>query len=329
MAQTQASPSRQQLRGTAILAGGAVSALCVLWLLRGLPLGGAAMWLSPLPLMAVALAFGVRDAALAVLVAALPLLALAGWPFMASHVLSVGLPVLLACGLAFAVPPGSAPRLGPSVVALALLGALLFLAAGLAFMNQPGGLHGALTAQFREALTQSAMGRPGGTPMETMVPQLADLVARVLPIALGFWYLGAMALNAALAQRLVNRFGLLARPPVLFAALELPRWYWKLPIVAAVVALLLPEDARYVAWGVTEILALPFLMLGLAVVHVMARRTASPKLWLIAFYLAFLLLPPSMPVIVGLGFAERWANLRGRMLARANSGTKTPPEDRT
>lgn len=317
-----------QLRFTAILAGGAVSALCILWLLRGLPLGGAAMWLSPLPLMAVALSFGVADAGLALLVAALPLLLLAGWPAMLSHMLSVGLPVLLCCVLGFAVPPGAPPRLGLPVVALAMLGALLFLLAGLAFMGQPGGLHAALVAQFQSMLAQGAA-QGAVLPNAAALDQMADLVARVLPVAMGFWYLGAMALNAALAQRLVLRFGLGQRPPVMFSALELPRWYWPLPLLIAALVLLLPEGPRYLASGVAEILALPFLMVGLAVVHMAARRASSPRLALFAFYLAFFVLAPVILVVIGLGFAERWANLRGRISARANSGTRDPPEDRT
>jgi hypothetical protein len=166
-------------------------------------------------------------------------------------------------------------------------------------------------------------------PNAAALDQMADLVARVLPVAMGLWYLGAMALNAALAQRLVLRFGLGQRPAVMFSALELPRWYWPLPLLIAALVLLLPEGPRYLASGVAEILALPFLMVGLAVVHMAARRASSPRLALFAFYLAFFVLAPVILVVIGLGFAERWANLRGRISARANSGTRDPPEDRT
>lgn len=324
-----------QLRFTAILAGGAVSALCILWLLRGLPLGGAAMWLSPLPLLAVALTFGVADAGLALLVAALPLLLLAGWHAMVSHMLTVGLPVLLCSALGLAVPPGSPPRLGLPVVALAMLGALVFLLVGLAMMDQPGGLHGWLLAEFQAQIQAmvSQGARQGAQPpnAETLakLAQMAHLAAHALPVAMGFWYLGAMALNATLAQRLVQRFGLGQRPPVLFKALELPRWFWPLPLLLAALVLVLPEGPRYLAGGVAEILLLPFLMVGLAVVHTAAGRASSPRLALFAFYLAFFVLLPVMLVVIGLGFAERWANLRGRISARANSGTRDPPEDRT
>jgi hypothetical protein len=312
-----------QFRTTAILAAGCLSAFAVLWVLRGLPLGGLLMWLSPLPLYAAALAFGPQAAAMAAMVAALPLLLLGSLPAVLAHGLSVGLPVVLTASLALTVPPGSAPRLGPPMVALAIMAASLFLAAAMAMAGHPGGLHGALAATFAETL------RRAGAATDAPLDQFADLLAQVVPLAIGLWFLVAMAVNTALAQRLVNRFGLLARPPVLFSALSLPRWYAALPVTAAIAALLLPEGPRYAAGGVAEILILPFFLLGLTLVHAMARTTSSPRGWLVAFYVALMIFSaPVLFAVTGAGFAEQFGNLRARIAARANSGQK-PPEDRT
>jgi uncharacterized protein YybS (DUF2232 family) len=317
-----AGPNMAQLRGTAILAAGTLSALAVVWLLRGMPLGSVLMWLSPLPLYACALAFGASAAAMAAAVAAVPLVVLGSFAALAAHGLTVGLPVVLTAWLALSVPPGAAPRLGPPVVALALLAAALFLAAAWSLADHPGGLHGALAGEFTRAL------RPADGGSDAAIRQFADLMARIVPLTMGLWFLGAMAVNAALGQRLANRFGLLARPPVLWRAIQLPRWYAPLPILAALAALLLPEGPRFVAGGVAEILVLPFFLLGLAVVHSYARTTRGPRLWLGAFYLALLLISaPVLFIVTGLGFADQFSNLRGRIAARANSGNNTP-EDR-
>jgi hypothetical protein len=317
-----------QVRTTAILAAGCLSAFAVLWVLRGLPLGGLLMWLSPLPLYAAALAFGPQAAAMSAMVAALPLLLLGSLPAVLAHGLSVGLPVVITASLALSVPPGSPPRLGPPIIALALLAASLFLAAAAAMADHPGGLHGALSATFAQTL------RRAGTANGAAVDQFAALLAQVLPLAIGLWFLLAMAVNTALAQRLVNRFGLLARPPVLFSAFSLPRWYAALPIAAGLAALLLPEGPRYAAGGVAEILILPFFLLGLTLVHAMARATASPRAWLVAFYIVLLIFSaPVLFAVTGAGFAEHFGNLRARIAARANSGPRDrnapPPEDRT
>lgn len=315
----------QQLRPTAIVASGFVSAFAVLWVLRGLPLGSVVMWLAPLPLYASAFAFGSVGAVLAAAAAALPMLVLGGVAAALSHGLSVGLPVAVAAWLAlWRVPKAEAPRLGAPVAGLALMAGMLFAAAAFSLSDHPGGLYGALRTTFAEAL-----GEAGHVPDE-LVGQVADMVARVVPMAIGLWFLGAMALNAVFAQRLVGRLGLLARPPVLFGAFSLPGWYAPLPVLCGLAALLLSDGARYVAAGLAEILLLPFFLLGLCVVHALARGTKSRRGWLVAFYFLLLLFsPPVLFATTFLGFADHFANLRGRIAARANSGTKAPPEDRT
>lgn len=319
-------PQAGQLRATAILAAGSLSAFALLWVLRGMPLGGVLMWLSPLPLYACALAFGTGAVAMAALVAAVPLLVFGDLAAALAHAVTVGLPVVLTVWIAFAVPAGSPPRLGPPVAALAILAASLFLIAAIAMAGHPGGLHGALRATFLRAFSDA------GAPADAPVAQFADLLARVVPLAIGLWFLVAMALNTALAQRLVNRFGLLARPPVLFSALNLPRWYPALPVVAGLAALLLPEGLRYAVGGAAEILVLPFFLLGLALVHALAGASTSPRGWLVAFYIALMIFSaPVLFAVTGAGFADHFGNLRGRIAARANSGppdTRPPPEDR-
>jgi hypothetical protein len=46
----------------AAAAAGACSALCALWAMRGLPLGGLLLWLTPLPIFAAGFGFGARTA---------------------------------------------------------------------------------------------------------------------------------------------------------------------------------------------------------------------------------------------------------------------------
>lgn len=314
-----------QTRLTAIVAAGFVSAFAVLWVLRGLPLGGALMWLSPLPLYACGFAFGAAAAALAAGAAALPMLLLGDLAAMLSHAMTVGAPVVLTTLLAlWGLRPAEAPRIGAPVAALALLAAAMFAFAAYTLSDQPDGLAGALRATFHQVLTEA-----GGVPDE-VARQVADMAARIVPVAIGLWFLGAMALNAVFAQALVRRMGLLSRAPVLFSAFTLPRWYAPLPVLCGIAALMLKGDARYLAGGLSEILLLPFFLLGLSVVHALARRTKTPRGWLAAFYIVLAFFsPPVLFATTFLGFADHFGNLRGRISARANSGTRNPPEDRT
>lgn len=316
---------QQQLRLTAIIAAGFLSAFGVLWVLRGLPLGSLLMWLSPLPLYACGFAFGTAGAALAAGAAALPMLLLGDVAAMLSHALTVGVPVMLTVLVAlWGTTRGDPPRLGTPIAILALLAALMFAVAAYSLSDHPGGLGGALRETFARAMAGAA-----DVP-EAVVEQVAEMAAHVVPMAIGLWFLGAMALNAVFAQRLVRRLGLLLRPPVAFGAFTLPRWFAPLPLVCAIAALLLAGNARYAAGGLSEILLLPFFLLGLAVVHALARVTRRRRAWLGTFYVGLLLFsPPVLFAVTGVGIADHFANLRGRLSPRANSGRKSPPEDRT
>ena len=59
----------------AAAAAGACSALCALWAMRGLPLGGVLLWLTPLPIFAAGFGFGARTAAYAASLSAATIIA--------------------------------------------------------------------------------------------------------------------------------------------------------------------------------------------------------------------------------------------------------------
>jgi hypothetical protein len=101
---------------------------------------------------------------------------------------------------------------------------------------------------------------------------------------------------------------------VALATLWLPGWCAPAFAVAVVAAFVASGDAAYFAQGLAALLAVPYLLQGLAVVHSAADRVKARGLVLAAFYVVLLLF--SWPLLVGvvlLGLLEDWAQFRRRM----------------
>ncbi len=75
---------------------------------------------------------------------------------------------------------------------------------------------------------------------------------------------------------------------------------------------------EYVAWG--NLLGLPLLLSGIALVHHTVAFTQIGTRWLVVFYMGLvLLLGPLSSVLVGLGFLDSIMDFRSRLAARRSS----------
>jgi uncharacterized protein YybS (DUF2232 family) len=119
------------------------------------------------------------------------------------------------------------------------------------------------------------------------------------------------ATNGSLAQGLLARFGASWRPSPDLAALGLPMW---IPVLLAFAAgaTLLGETARFIGVNVLIVLAVPFCLAGLAVLHTVARRFPRPAVTLVTFYLLAGFLGWPLLLIALLGLLDSPLGLRRR-----------------
>jgi hypothetical protein len=306
-------------RMTASLAGGLISALLALAAVRGLPLGGVLFWLAPFPLYALAFAFGAAALLPAAGVGALVALVSGGLPAAALWLLLFGLPAVAFSSLAMR---GASLSLGLPFAFLALWPAAILTGAEIAMSGQPGGLSGALRSAVGEAVSRM------GAPAELGTAELVDAVVRLKPLAFAVWFAVVTTANASAAQGFVARRGLSAMPPVRWAEASLPLWYAPVAVVPALAAGLAPGDAGFLASSLAMMLAVPLVMQGLAVVHVITTGRSGRGLLLGGVYAGLLLfLVPAGLALAGLGLAEFVLNLRGRALSRGPRPGQAPPED--
>jgi hypothetical protein len=267
------------------------------------------VYLAQLPLFAAGLWLGTGASASAGLVAAL-LLAGAGSLqaaafFSALNVVPVVL--LVRQSLLARTSPGDGVEWYPPGLMTAWLTGLGLVAAAvtLVFLGGPQGAQAAL----REVLAPALDRHLGEIPPE--LDELLAFAAFILPGIIATSWMVMTATNGSLAQGLLARFGASWRPSPDLAALGLPMW---IPVLLAFagVATLLGGNARFIGVNVMIVLAVPFCLAGLAVLHTVARRFPRPAVTLVAFYLLAGFLGWPLLLIALLGLLDSPLGLRRR-----------------
>jgi hypothetical protein len=282
-------------RWLAAMAGGLAAAVLSLWAMRGLPLGFAAFWLTPLPLFATGLGFGPGAMAGAAGLAAAIHVALAGLLPMVVFLAAFAVPAVLMVALGF-----RQGRIDPGLP-LAVLGiwpAVVILLTALSFAGTPGGLDGAMRLAIDQGLR-----RMGSSPAQFPVADLAQVMAA----ALGFWAAVSLSVNGAAAQSALARSGLALAPTPQWSTVRLPGWYPALAGAGAAGWLALGGDGDVVALSVLLVLLLPVFLQGIAAVHRRSAGRPGRQFMLGIFYAGLVILSvPAAIAVTAFGFYEQW-----------------------
>lgn len=196
---------------------------------------------------------------------------------------------------------------------IAAIAAMGLTAATLAFSGTEGGLVGALRQDFESAF-RSLAAYQGWQLTEDQITHMAVTGATVLPVAMANLWMLAMVVNGLLAQVLVARVGRNLRPTPSFADLELP------PALvyclgAALLLSFFPDPPGFLGKELVAILLAPYLILGLAMLHAIARSSPARPVLLTATYFLLLVLPWLAVPFAILGLAEQVFGLRKRFRA--------------
>jgi len=267
------------------------------------------IYLAQLPLFAAGLWLGTGACALAGLVAALVLAGtgslLTAGVFAALNVFPVV--VLIRQSLLARTAPGDVVEwYPPGLLAAWLTGLGLVAVAGmLVFLGGPQGMEGALREVLAPVFDRRA---------EEIAPEHNELLASIafiLPAIVATSWMVMTTTNGCLAQGLLARFGASWRPSPDLAGLSLPAWISMVLAVAAA-AILVGGTARFVGVNVTIVLAVPFCLAGLAVLHTMARRFPRPAVTLVTFYVLAAVFGWPLLVVALLGLLDSPLGLRRR-----------------
>lgn len=313
---------------------GIASAVLVLTAASG-PLGIMLGYLAPLPLFFAGLTHGVTAVGIAGVVGTLVSAVnglLAGGVYLATFAAPVAVVVRQALLARPAAEAATGAAMGADVHdglewypvgrvvlwlagwSLGLFGIALLLTA-----DREGGLPGMLQPLLTQFLSAMQQGAGQGADLEAMAKRLALL----MPAVFGISWLVMMTINGTLAQGMAVLLKQNRRPTPLYRALTLSRSLAVALVAALIAAAVLPGDVAFIGGTVAAILAFPFFLQGLAVVHGLAARASLPGLVLAAFYAALVVAGALVGVLVViLGFIEEWAGFRRRFAGAGASQEK-------
>src|SRR5215470_16844952 len=271
---------RLGVAGVAALCG-ALAACPYLAPLSGTPGSLILVYLSQLPLFIGGLWGGVTAAALAGFTASLMLL-------LASNIIAVSMfaalnvvPVILLVRQALLARTGADGAIEwypPGLLTAWLTGlGLTAIMVTLLLFGRPDDIQAAVQEILAPALDRLF---DEGTPGRN---ELAGLLAMIMPGIIAASWMVMTLTNGSLAQGLLTRFGVGWRPSPALAAVELPVWFLVLLLLAAT-ATGLGGMMRFVGINVIIVLAVPFCLAGLAVLHTIARRFSRPAVPLVGVY---------------------------------------------
>jgi hypothetical protein len=300
-----------QTLGLAVLAG-VVSSALFLCLLTGVPGMVLFAYFVQLPLMLAGLAMGLTASMVAVAGALLINGVIAGAVATMIYGVIQALPALIVVRQALlSRQDGGKVEWYPPGLLLAQLTCVAGLGIGLAFLlllDHPGGLQGAIEAFLASALVEMGAIEAEAVPSAELGPWMF-----LFPGLMATSWLVMVVLNAVLAQALAVRFGWNRRPSPDLTRLELPSWLWPAVGAAGLVALLGDHGWGFLGRSLLIVFVVPYVFLGLAVIHTLVRRWSHPTWLLAALYAALVLLGWPILAVLLLGFVEDWAHLRRRL----------------
>lgn len=296
-----------------IVAGGALSALlCALAALGSF--GGILLaYFCQLPLFVVGLSMGTAAGAIAGAIAGAGVLAMGGVFGVLVFILFNAAPVVFLVRQALLFrsdEAGNTEWYPPGLLAASatccglILLTLVFVWLGLTTEG--------VEASIRHYIGRFAEGMFQDLPLDDR-QKVVDGVAPILLGTVGLSWLVMLVINGTLGQGLATRMGWNLRPSPDFTMMALPRW---LPMVAAallIFAVAIPGTLGFFATNAALIAALPFFLVGLAVVHMAAKRISAGPMLLILFYILMLLFGWPVAIVAFLGLIEQMAGFRQRL----------------
>ena len=296
------------------IGGGFISAIASLAFLGGVPGALLLVYLAPLPLMMVGLAFGPAAAAVASVAGALAAgaigTAVATMLFAVIH----GLPAWMTVRLALINQPAEEDKAvwypaGHVLAWLTALGSGLFLIMVIFVAGGAGEFKDAVINYLDQVLTMLAPALPKESRAQAL-----SLIAPLFPALVGVTWLVVTAINGVLAQGILRRMGRALRPSPHYRNLSLPHWLSWLLVGTAAMALTGPlmgmVEIEYMGRNMAAISAVPFFFLGVAVLRSLVKRRIFILIVIISVYL-FLMMPGWAALLVtGIGLTEHWIGLR-------------------
>ena len=324
------------------ISAGVASALLLISALKGqLGFGALLYMIAPLPLFLVGLGWG-YIAAVAAALSSAAAYAVLGSPTLGGFMLvSQGLPVAGLCylaGLSRPITEAGSDReadsaasvewypVGRLVAVAASIAAILPLVSFLLVGPSVEQQRTTLRPHVERLLTMMQQQAKDATkPTDEQINTVTEVMVDLLPAASAIGWLMSLLVSFWLAARITRMSGRLARPWPDIAMMRFPAIV-PLALAASVLATFVPGAGGVAGRIFAAALGFSYLLLGLAVLHVITRGNAFRPALLGAAYFALILPGGLAPLAyLMLGLSDSIFKIRDRFIARQPPPSQKPP----
>lgn len=298
------------------LVAGAASALMFAAISSGAPTALFLFYLSPLPLMVVALGWGSMNALMGAMLAGLAIALYFGWPYFVGFMIAIGLPAWWSGHLALLARPAEdnpdPARLewypiGKVVLWIATCATVIATAGLLTLGTDEAAIKGAL----RDGLTRVV----GAPPPPGDGATLVDFLIQTAPAAATVVAMLTLAGNLWLAARITRSGDRLRRPWPFLADIAYPKP--TLAVLAVVAGLsLIGGLLGMIAQAASAALVVAYGFAGLGLLHTVTRPVGGRGFILGTIYAAVLVFGWPVLILALIGIADALFALRARFAGR-------------
>jgi hypothetical protein len=151
---------------------------------------------------------------------------------------------------------------------------------------------------------------------EQLLHDVAALMTGLVLASLLIGVLGSLLLARWWQSRLVHPGGFREE----FCSLRLGYSAGLLTLVAMLAARFASGSAAELIAQLAMIMLVPYLLIGLAVVHSLVRQTGRSSAWLAVVYVLLALIPQATLILAGGGLLDTWVDFRRRVRAKDSGG---------
>ena len=297
---------------TAISIGaGLVSSLLSAAAVIGSGVGLLLAYFSILPILLVGLSQGKKAANFATLSGIIGAALLSSTHQGIFYSISIAFPAWLIILTAFApqrehTTPSKQIPIGEIISRLVILGGIiLILSASILFDNL-----GDLAKDIESLLYKMIMSNSHSLTSTANHQLLVERMVPFFPAIIFLSWLLMIIINTVVSQAILVKAGINLKPAFQYSKIKAPEWIYWIFAASGLLILIGPNSLEYVSRNLTAIILIPFLFIGLSVVHTAARTFRSPSL--ILFPLYFFIIISSWPTFIAIlvGFFEKWTKIR-------------------
>ena len=298
-----------------VIVGGIVSALLSTAAIFGSGLGLLLAYFAPMPILLIGLSRGRQAANFATLSGIISALVLSPGYQGVLYCATIALPAWLIVYTALTPQTKTKNQadlipIGEIISRLVVLSAIILITSVTVFLDMQNDVAVAIETFLKEIIAYNRFGSNITANDQILIERLVP----VFPVIIVSSWLLMAFLNTIIAQAILLKAKTNKKTAFNYSKITVPEWlYWALASSGALI-LMGTENVQYIGRNLSLIFLIPFLFVGLSVIHRIADKFRSPSIALTIFYILMIISSWPSYIALLLGFFEKWTKFREKLM---------------